>query len=394
MRIGIFSESYEPIKNGVAVSVRTLIDELRGRHHHVVALAPHYPNHEDASPFVLRVPSVLTAMNADYPVPVPWFPRLKREIRKLHLDVLHSQSPFFMGILALRIARRYGIPHVSTYHTLYEQYVHYVVFMPGVVSMRLIDWWLPRFYNDCECAIVPSRMAEQNLRRLGVECRIEVIPTGIPIPPAESVDSAAQEAARDRWQIPRGAPLFLYVGRLGREKNVELVIDSFDEVARDFPSACLLIVGGGPHAAALQERAASTESADRIRFSGPIPRQELDPLYAAATALLFASGTETQGLVVGESRAAGTPVIVINEGGAPETVTHSEDGFIVNPNVPEFAGAIRTLLEYDNVRSAMREACLRHARRFTPRAMADRVLSVYESALRNSSAGQPALLES
>src|SRR5687768_1409655 len=270
MRIGIFSESYEPIKNGVAVSVRTLIDELRSRHHHVIAIAPHYPDHRDESPFVLRVPSVLTTLNADYPVPYPWFPRLKRDIRRLNLDILHSQSTFFMGILAMRISRRYGIPHVTTYHTLYEQYIHYLFFMPGLVTQRMMDWWLPRFYNECACAIVPSRVAEQNLRRYGITCRIEVIPTGIPLPDPETTDEQSAVEIRKRWDIPSVAPLLLYVGRLAREKNVELVLDSFDGIASEFPDARLLIVGGGPHMEALKSKAQAGDSRDRIIFAGPV----------------------------------------------------------------------------------------------------------------------------
>src|SRR5262245_36058514 len=120
MRIGIFSESYEPIQNGVSTSVRTLVAELRGLQHHVCVLAPHFPHYQDPSPFVLRVPSVLTPWNADYPLPYPWFPRIRREFRRTGLEVLHSQGPWFLGMLAARLAHQHDLPLVSTYHTLYE----------------------------------------------------------------------------------------------------------------------------------------------------------------------------------------------------------------------------------------------------------------------------------
>src|SRR2546430_16722955 len=155
MRIGILSESYEPVKNGVSTSVRTLVDERRAEHHVVCILAPHYPDYQDESPFVLRVPSILTAMNPDYPVPYPWFPRLRREIRKLQLDVLHSQSPWFLGLLAARSAARFRIPHVSTYHTMYDQYAHYVSFLPAPATQSLLEWWVPEDYNQTDRVIVP-----------------------------------------------------------------------------------------------------------------------------------------------------------------------------------------------------------------------------------------------
>src|SRR5205807_7949413 len=145
MRIAIFSESYEPVQNGVTTSVRTLVEELRARNHHVNILAPHYPNYSDSSPFVLRVPSVLTPWNVDYSVPYPWFPRLRREFSRIRRDVLHSQSPFLLGLLALRLSHLYDIPLVSTYHTLYAHYGHYLFFLPERAIQNLLEWWMPEY---------------------------------------------------------------------------------------------------------------------------------------------------------------------------------------------------------------------------------------------------------
>src|SRR5262249_46473211 len=139
MRIGIFSESYEPVPNGVAISVRTLVEELRARHHHVFIVAPHYPDYADESPFVLRVPSILTPKNEGYPVPYPWFPRLRRDFGHLGVEVLHSHTPWFLGLLAARLARQSDIPLVSTYHTLYNAYGHYVFFLPEQATQSLLE---------------------------------------------------------------------------------------------------------------------------------------------------------------------------------------------------------------------------------------------------------------
>jgi glycosyltransferase involved in cell wall biosynthesis len=184
--------------------------------------------------------------------------------------------------------------------------------------------------------------------------------------------------------------MLLYVGRLAREKNVELVLDSFAEIADEFPNAHLLIVGSGPHSDYLKRRASRRAGSTRIAFAGPLPRAELDSVYAAADLLVFGSSTETQGLVVAEARAAGTPALVADEGGAPETVIHAEDGFVVRAETAEFAGAIRSFLKYDNVRLGMRGACRRNARRYTPSAMADRVMEVYKSVLREAPDTYPA----
>jgi 1,2-diacylglycerol 3-alpha-glucosyltransferase len=381
MRVALFSESYEPVQNGVAISVRTLVDELRGRRHRVYIVAPHYPDHTDTIPFVLRVPSMLTPLNPSYALPFPWFPRLRREFKRLAPDVLHSHTPFFLGLLAARLSRRDDIPLVSTYHTLYNHYGHYLFFLPPPAIESLLDWWIPEYYNRCADVIVPSRVAADSLRHYGVTVPITVIPTGVPIPPAEHLEEEARMRARARWNVPPEARMLLYVGRLAREKNIELTLDSFARVAPQFPDARLLVIGSGPHEDACRAYAESLPCADRILFAGMVPRHELDPVYAAADLFVFGSSTETQGLVIAEARAAGTPCVVVNEGGAGETVEHEEDGMVVPPNVEAFSEAIRSLLSDGFRRCQMREACLRNARRYTPSAMTDRVIGVYQHAI-------------
>lgn len=389
MRIGIFSECYEPVRNGVSTSVRTLVEELRARKHHAVIVAPRHPNQADRAPHILRVPSFVTPFNLDYPVAFPWFPRLRREFRRIGTEVLHSHSPFFLGLLALRLARQLDLPLVSTYHTLYDQYAHYLFFLPRPTTRRLLRWWLPAYYNRCAVVIAPSRVAERSLRQYGVTAPVAIIPTAVPLPSPESVGEAAQRAARARWAIPPTAPLLLYAGRIAREKSLELVLDAFAAVADEWPEARLLIVGGGPHLAAVRRSAQAMGCGPRIVLAGPMPRNQLDPVFAAADLFVFGSSTETQGLVIAEARAAGTPCVVVDRGGAAETVRHGEDGLIVPPEVGPFAEAVRALLRDDARRHAMREACLRNARHYTPSAMAERVMEVYEQALHWKRSAQP-----
>ena len=381
MKVAIFTETYEPVQNGVSTSVRTLVDELRALHHRVLVVTPHYPDHEDASPFILRVPSILTPFNPDYPVSYPFFPRLRREFGRTGPDVLHTHHPWFLGMLAARLAQRDNLPLVATYHTLYNHYGHYVFFLPKPASNTLLEWWLPEYHNRCECVIVPSKAAEESLRSYNVTSRIEVIPTGVPLPSVESRDDSAQAAARLRFGVPQTAPLLLYVGRLALEKNIELVLDSFGLVADEFPEARLLIVGSGPHEEACRKAAEGMPAGERVHFAGAIPRDELDPIFAAADLFVFGSSTETQGLVIAEARAAGTPSVVVSEGGACENVLHGEDGFVVESETGAFAEAIRTVLRNNELKGRMSDNCLRNARLYTPSAMAARVQEVYEWAV-------------
>lgn len=380
MRIGMFSECFEPVQNGVSVSVRTLVDELRARRHHVFIVAPHHPNHQN-TPFVLRVPSWVTPFNATYPVSYPFFPRLRRKLCQVGPNLLHSHQPFFLGLLAARLARQADIPLVSTYHTLYNHYGHYLFFLPDSARQTLLEWWLPEYYNRCACVIVPSRVAEKSLRRYGVRTRIEVIPTAVPIPPPNRVDEAARLSVREQWGIPPAAPLLLYVGRLAKEKNLELVFNAFAHLAPEFPEARLMVVGGGPSEEEYRKRASTMAPGERILFMGAMPRKEIDPIYAAADLFVFGSTTETQGLVVAEARAAGTPCVVVDEGGASENVRDGEDGLVVPHDLGAFTRAICALLRDKPRLHAMREACRRNALRYTPNAMAERVTEIYEWAL-------------
>jgi glycosyltransferase involved in cell wall biosynthesis len=298
--------------------------------------------------------------------------------------VLHTQHPWFLGILAARLAQRDGLPLVATYHTLYNHYGHYVFFLPKPAASGLLEWWLPEYHNRCDCVIVPSKATEESLRSFEVTSRIEVIPTGAPIPSIEARDARAKADARKRFGIPQDAPLLLYVGRLAVEKNIELVLEAFQLIAGDFPTARLLVVGTGPHEETCKQAAEAMEAGDRIHFSGAIPRDELDPVFATADLFVFGSSTETQGLVIAEARAVGTPSVVVNQGGASENVRHGEDGFVVPPEAGSFAEAVRTVLGSAEVRARMSESCLRNSRLYTPRAMAERVQDVYAWAIEHN----------
>lgn len=379
MRIGMFSECYEPVRNGVTTSVHTLVQGLRKRGHRVVLVAPHYASHRDQTPFVLRVPSLQTWLNKDYPIAYPFYPRLVRQFGQIKPDVIHSHNPFFVGLLAARLAHEYSLPLVSTYHTLYSHYGHYVFFLPDAAVQRLLRWWIPDYYNRCAHVIVPSQVARENLLEYGVVVPITVIPTAVPMPDPSETSAEARQAARAQWDIAPDWPLLLYVGRMAQEKNVELVLEAFSDCSEAFPDARLLVIGGGPHLDALRRFASELPGADRIIMAGPMAHDELAPVYAAADLFVFASTTETQGLVMAEARAAGTPCVVARGGGASETVVDGEDGVIVEPTREALAAAIRELLDDRQRLERMREACLRNAIRYTPYAMTDAVLKVYQS---------------
>lgn len=377
MRIAQFAESYPPVINGAAVAVNLLSEELEKRHA-VVAYAARYPGYRDVRE-VRRFPSYPVPHVPDYPLAWPWSPRLFREFRERRFDVVHTHSPFAMGQVGLRWARRCGIPVVTTYHTLYVEYAHYAPFLPQGSVRRFLQGVSAGYCNACDAVAAPTEPVREVLLEYGVKRPISVIPTGLKLRPPPAADP---DYPRGALRIPADALLVLYTGRLAREKNLPLLFDAFDRAAREAPRAWLLVCGSGPAEAEARRHAGQTGAAARIVFAGMVPTERMAQVYAAADVFAFASPTDTQGLVLTEAKAAGLPAVTINAYGPSTVVKDGVDGFLV-PNEPQaFADALLRLLRDEALRARMREAALREVRRFSIEATAEAYERLYEGAAR------------
>jgi len=388
MRIAIFTESYEPIVNGVSVCVSTLRDGLTARGHEVYVFAPAYRGYKDESERVFRLPARHTFLMPDYPFPIPFAPRTRRQFAKLKPDIVHTQTPFLLGVLGARWARRYGVPFVSTNHTLYTEYAHYVPIRPKALTKwflaRLMRW----YYSGADAVVVPSQPVAKILRGYGVKTRIEVIKTGIePVPTPTPLQ---REAVRRRYlpaadvEDGRAEPngfLLLYAGRIAREKNLRMLLRAFAAVAPTHPSARLLLVGGGPALAETKAFAASLGLGERVEFAGMLGRREIDPIYGAADVFVFPSTTETQGIAICEALSAGLPVVAVNAGGIPENLQHGVDGFLTNDDPAEFAERVEYLLDHSAERAAMSARARANAAAFSIERMVDHFERFYESVI-------------
>ena len=379
MRVGVFSESYQPLINGVTTSVNTLVAELERAGHSVYIFTSRFPNYTDERPGVFRFPSVNSMVEHDYVVPIPISPHIQASIARLKLDIVHSQSPFFLGVVARQVARRYGIPHVSTNHTLYSEYTHYVPVAPKAWTGALLSQWMRGFYNSCDQVIAPSEMTRRLLReRYKIERPIMVVPTGIPEPPYVL---SSQEETRRGLGIPADARVLLYVGRLAPEKNLPMLVDAFARIAAREPQAILVLAGSGKSAESLRAHVNTLGLAERVVFTGFLSRTKLDPLYFLAEVFVFPSKTETQGLAIGEALAAGTPCVIVNAGGAPESIHNGDDGFLVNDDPAEMADRVLLLLSNDILRKQMSERGRINARALRPERVAQKIIRIYEDLL-------------
>lgn len=378
MRIAQFAESYRPVINGAAVAVDLLAEELC-RAHEVTVFAPHYPGHIDTGA-VRRFPSYRWPFQRDYPLAIPFSPSLRKWFQKERFDLVHVHSPFALGQVGRAWARECGIPIVTTYHTLYEEYAHYAAFLPSAPVRRWLREHSRRFCEACDLVVVPTEPIREVLLSYGVRTPVHVVPTGLRLRPLVPEDPAFPRA---RFAIPAEAPLVLYAGRLAKEKNLELLFEGFRRVAGQIPSAWLLVAGSGPTEGEARRLAERSGVGHRVAFTGFIPPEEMPGVYAAAQVFAFSSLTDTQGLVLTEAKAAGVPVVSVDAFGPGVVVKHGVDGLLTPPDPAAFAAAIVQILEDGELRRRMGAAAIARARNFSIEATAESYVCLYENARRH-----------
>ncbi len=369
LRVGLFTEVYHPVVNGVVTAVDTLRAYLTDLGHEVTVFTPRHPEARyDAG--VVRIPSLPLPTQSDYRLTVPVLRRSEIARRVAQLDVLHLHSPFVTGWMGLRYARRYGHPTVYTYHTQLEAYAHYVPFEARATRYAASEL-TRRFANAVAAVIVPTSAMEQRLHELGVDGRIEVLPSGI------DVDFFSRgrrcEELRERMGARAADRLYLAVGRLAREKNLHIVIEALAAVRSQ--SVRLAFIGDGPDRDALEALVRDRGLEERVRFLGALPRRSLPDFYASADGFLFPSMTETQGLVQVEALAAGLPVFAADSPQNRDVLGGCAR--LLAPDAPSFALAMAA----DSPPPVTREEMLAAARRFDARSIVARCVEIYQEAI-------------
>ncbi|MDG4867160.1 glycosyltransferase [Guyparkeria sp. 1SP6A2] len=386
MHILMIADVFFPRINGVSTSIQSFRRQLLERGHRVTLLCPQYPldqpgagttalNEQD----VVRIPSRRAPLDPEDRL-MRWG-ALMRQVPRLmteDVDAVHVHTPFVAHYAGRRMARQLGVPLIETYHTFFEEYADkYVPLLPSAWLRRLARAWSRGQCNAVDRLVVPSAPMKEALLDYGVTTAMAVIPTGL------SMDAPATESPagdfRARHAIPADAPLLLYVGRVAGEKNIDLLIDMFPAVLEDQPDATLLIAGEGPARAALQRKVEEMGLTPSVRFLGYLCRQtELPAAYRSADLFVFASTTETQGLVILEALAQGTPVVAVAEMGTHEVLNEKGGCRIAENNPSAFAARVTELLDDDAQREGLRSDAWRYAATWSAAAMTDRLLALYE----------------
>jgi 1,2-diacylglycerol 3-alpha-glucosyltransferase len=378
MNIAFFTESYKPYISGVTVSIETLAKELRKLGHKVYIFAPRYKGHREQDSDVFRFPSLPSAYPG-FRLAIPFSKKISGVIPKLNLDLIHSHSPFQLGMLGKRLAKKLGIPYVYTLHTLFDQYAHYVPFLPKALSKKIISAHLKKFCNGCDAVIVPSKPVRALARKEGVRSRMMIVPTGVDLEIAKSFSGAN---VRSRHGISRSETVLLYVGRLTREKNIPFLFRAFKLILEEEKNVRLMLVAGGPIEKELKAMAKKLGISSRVKFVGIVKYPYVFNYYAAADIFVFASTTETQGLVVAEAFASGLPVVVVDAAGVSDAITNGETGYLCPHDEKIFAKKVLSLIWNEAKRKEMSAKALAHVKKhFSAEAYAGVVERIYKGLL-------------
>ena len=382
LRIAIFSDSVLPVRNGVSISIDLLVRELRNKGHLVHIFAPRFAGHQESDPNTIRFRALETPWSKGHPIAYPPFWRKLRRFRQHEFDIIHTHTPFTVGFVGLRWAESHEIPIVSTYHTLYDRYAHYMSAFPRRYIRFRIAKHTNFYYNSVDQVITPTEVSKRWLVRHGVDTPITVIPTGVPQPHLIS-----RADARQTRGIPPDQRILLYVGRLAQEKNLDVLLGMAKIVTASDPKSRLWLVGDGPYREACLSLASKFGIGDKVRFVGSVPRQEVDKFYAAADLFTFASVTETQGLVLNEAMQYGIPAIAVDGGGASEAIVPGENGFATRNDETSLAETVLKVLEDDDLYSHLCAGAERIAKLNTSEVMCDRILDVYRLAISHGNIG-------
>ena len=383
MRVLFISDVYFPRVNGVSTSIGTFRADLRHLGVQTVLVAPSYPAQAPATDTdVIRVAGGR----------VPGDPEDRRmlwrslaatlaDLERLPFDLVHIHTPFVAHYAGVRYARRRGLPCLATYHTFFEEYLHhYVPALP-----RRIGRALARSFTRSQCALVralvaPSEPLRQVLREYGVETPVHVIPTGLP---ADRFQPGDARRFRELIGVPAERPLVTYVGRVAHEKNIEFLVRVFARVRQSCPQALLVIAGEGPAREGLRRLAAACGVVEDVRFVGYLDRStSLLDCYAAASVFVFASRTETQGLVLLEALAQGTPVVSTAALGTKSVLAPACGALIAEEREEPFAAAVVRVLADAELRRALAQQARVYARGWSSVTMAERLAELYNEVCR------------
>ena len=380
MRVLFVSDVFFPRVNGVSTSIATFRADLERLGVETLLVAPRYAGETVSEEHgVVRVAgSKVPGDPEDRRMRWGALRRALAGLERETFDLVHVHTPFVAHYAGVREARRRGVPVLATYHTFFEEYLHhYVPVLPRPLGRTLARAFTRSQCSAVQALVAPSEPLRQVLCEYGVDTPVHVIPTGLP-----ADRFAPGNAARFRAlaQLPAHRPLVTYVGRVAHEKNIDFLVRVFERVRRSVPEAMLIIAGEGPAREPLRKLVGQLGLTADVRFVGYLDRDtSLLDCYAAASVFAFASRTETQGLVLLEALAQGTPVVSTAELGTKSILAPACGAVIAEEREEPFAAAVVQVLRDADLRDLLSAQARTYARGWSSASMAARLAELYRT---------------
>jgi glycosyltransferase involved in cell wall biosynthesis len=382
----MFTNTYFPHVGGVAESIRRLAEDCRAQGHAVCVVTPEYPGSPENEEDVIRVPALQNFNGSDFSVSLPAPFLLSKALDAFQPDIIHAHHPYLVGDTALRVSAHRNLPLVLTYHTIYEEYTHYVP-VDSPQFKRFVIELTSGFANLCDHIIAPSQGVAEILYERHITTPVTVIPTGLDIERFAHGDGLS---IRHQYNIPREAFLVGHVGRLAPEKNLIFLSKAVAQFLRQHEHAYFLVVGWGKSRSDMEELFQQAGVRDRVHFADVQRDQALVDHYHAMDVFAFASKTETQGMVLTEAMAAGNPVVALDATGVGDVVEDRKNGRLLQQETPEeFCRALEEFLTLPQMAwQEKRQAAEKTARKFSRESSFTKIIDVYSALQRGAQRGR------
>lgn len=385
MRIAIFTEAYLPRINGVVTHIKLLKEGLEARGHDVLIVTAdgdakeHYLENG-----VLHCPGIkLTKKLSGFETSVPVSRKRLNFVRDFKPDIIHVETEFGMGLCGVSIAKMLKVPLVYTMHTMYDEYIYYIAPRPLVKTVKKLSHKYMRvFANRANAITGPSEKCSEYLSSAGVKLPVNVIPNPVELDDfsPEHFDPEQKRAIREKFGIPQDAFVVVFVGRLGREKSIDLLIDYWNQSVKADENMYLFIIGGGPEEQVLRDQIAALGCGDRVIISGRVEHPELPPYLLASDIYVTASLSDTNSISMLEGMAAGLPVLQRRDPINADQIKDGENGWSFD-SPEEMAELLRKFRDMPEAeKQQLKESTRQSIMDAGYTALADRTLHIYDLA--------------
>ena len=388
MRIGLFTDVYLPYVSGVVTAVDTLrlALERQGHEVYVITINPDRKKFRyKKEGHIIRIPGIPSNIN-NFNIRIGYPFKAVKMVRDLNLDIIHCHTEFGIGSFGRRMAKKLGIPYVQTLHTMYEDAIGYITkgFFPRLSNRATIKL-TKKYYSDSylDEIIVPGEKVRKLLKnKYRIKKDVEVIPNGIELSSfyTENIKTRKIDKIKKNLNIKDNDFVILWVGRLGYEKNIDLLVSNHKKIVEKYPNAILLIVGGGPHEGKLRELARKHKIEDKVIFSGMINHDEVPAYFHVGDVFATASSFETQGLTLVESLAASTPVVCMKDDSFTDIVQNDYNGLVFK-NGNEYVNCVLSLIKDKNKLNILKENARGSVDKYSMEEFAKKTIKVYEKAI-------------